>query len=64
MTEPSNARRMERLQQIRRDMENLHATALAERDGKTFTTDETLRLIQADASIDEVDATRSMERQS
>ncbi|WP_431738511.1 hypothetical protein [Microbacterium sp.] len=64
MADPTNTRRMERLQQIRRDMETLHATALAERHGKTFTTGETLRLIQADASIDEIDATRSMERPS
>ncbi|WP_153244314.1 hypothetical protein [Microbacterium sp. CBA3102] len=34
--------RLARLQEVRAGMEALHADALTERDGKTFTTEETV----------------------
>lgn len=37
--------RLKRLQEVRKGMESLHADALAERGGKVFTTEETLKLI-------------------
>jgi len=45
VTQPDDSGRLERLQQIRSGMEALHADALAERDGKTFTTEETVALV-------------------
>lgn len=37
--------RKKRLDEIRNGMEDLHASALAERGGKVYTTEETLKLI-------------------
>lgn len=53
MTDPEDMARLTRLQDVRASMESLHAEALAERDGRTSTTDETLALIrQHDLIID------------
>lgn len=45
MTDPGDQARLKRLQDVRITMELLHVEALAERDGRTFTTEETLALI-------------------
>ncbi|WP_372983788.1 hypothetical protein [Microbacterium sp.] len=53
MTDPEDVARLARLQDARASMESLHAEALAERDGRTFTMVETLALIrQHDLIID------------
>lgn len=46
MTDPEDQARLARLQEIREGMEALDIEALAERGGKTFTTEETLELIR------------------
>ncbi|CAH0179337.1 antitoxin VbhA family protein [Microbacterium foliorum] len=46
MTEPEEQARLARLQEIREGMEELRIEALAERGGKTFTTEETLEFIR------------------
>lgn len=46
MTEPEGQARLARLQEIREGMEELRIEALAERGGKTFTTEETLEFIR------------------
>lgn len=46
MTDPEDQARLARLQEIREGMETLRIEALAERGGKTFTTEETLELIR------------------
>lgn len=46
VTDPGDQARLKRLQGVRLSMELLHAEALAERDGRTFTTEETLALIR------------------
>ncbi|MFJ2544006.1 hypothetical protein [Microbacterium sp. NPDC087589] len=46
MTDPEDQARLARLQEIRDGMETLRIEALAERGGKTFTTEETLELIR------------------
>ncbi|MFJ4017315.1 hypothetical protein [Microbacterium sp. NPDC090014] len=46
MTDPEDQARLARLQEIREGMEALRIEALAERGGKTFTTDETLEFIR------------------
>lgn len=46
MTNSEDQARLTRLQEIRDGMEGLHANALAEREGRTFTTEETLALIE------------------
>lgn len=45
MTEPEDQARLARLQRFREGMEALRIEALAERGGKTFTTEETLEFI-------------------
>lgn len=56
MTDPDDQARLARLQEIREGMEALRIEALAERGGKTFTTEETLEFIRrhddaADSSL-------------
>lgn len=46
MTDPQEQARLARLQEIREGMEALRIEALAERGGKTFTTEETLEFIR------------------
>ena len=46
MTDPEEQERLARLQEIREGMEALRIEALAERGGKTFTTEETLDFIR------------------
>lgn len=46
VTDPEDQARLARLQEIREGMETLRIEALAERGGKTFTTEETLELIR------------------
>jgi len=46
VTEPQDQARLARLQEIREGMEELRIEALAERGGKTFTTEETLEFIR------------------
>nr|WP_157797280.1 hypothetical protein [Microbacterium barkeri] len=46
VTDPSDQARLKRLQGVRLSMELLHAEALTERGGRTFTTEETLALIR------------------
>lgn len=46
MTDPREQARLARLQEIREGMEALRIEALAERGGKTFTTEETLEFIR------------------
>lgn len=46
MTDPEDQARLARLQEIREGMEALQIEALAERGGKTFTTEETLEFIR------------------
>ena len=46
MTSPEDQARLVRLQEIREGMEALRIEALAERGGKTFTTEETLKFIR------------------
>lgn len=46
MTDPQDQARLARLQEIREGMEALRIEALAERGGKTFTTEETLAFIR------------------
>ena len=46
MTDPEDPARLARLQEIREGMEELRIEALAERGGKTFTTEETLEFIR------------------
>lgn len=46
MTDPEEQARLARLQEIREGMDALRIEALAERRGKTFTTEETLELIR------------------
>lgn len=47
MTDPDDQARLACLQEIREGMETLRIEALAERGGKTFTTEETLEFIRA-----------------
>lgn len=46
MTDPADQARLARLQEIREGMEALRIEALAERGGRTFTTEETLEFIR------------------
>ncbi|WP_144792807.1 antitoxin VbhA family protein [Microbacterium paludicola] len=46
MTDSEEHARLARLQEIREGMEALRIEALAEREGKTFTTEETLEFIR------------------
>ncbi|MDX2399469.1 MULTISPECIES: hypothetical protein [Microbacterium] len=46
MTDTEEQARLARLQEIREGMESLRIEALAERGGKTFTTEETLEFIR------------------
>lgn len=45
MTDLDDATRRARLRDVRAGLEELHAVALAERDGRVFTTEETLNQI-------------------
>lgn len=58
VTEPGDQARLRRLQDVRLSMASLHAEALAERDGRTFTTEETLALIRRRDLI--IDSTPSL----
>ncbi|CAH0148414.1 hypothetical protein SRABI98_00724 [Microbacterium sp. Bi98] len=60
MTEPEEQARLARLQEIREGMEELRIKALAERGGKTFTTEETLEFIRRHDLVDDTIASSSL----
>jgi hypothetical protein len=63
VTDPEDPARLARLQEIRAGIEALQIEALAERGGKTFTTEETLELIRRNHLAADTMARRSPEGQ-
>lgn len=61
MTDPEEQARLARLQEIRAGMEALRIEALAERGGKTFTTEETLEFIRRHDLVDDTVASWALE---
>lgn len=62
VTASEDQARLERLQEVREGMEALHTVALAERGGRTFTTEETLEFLRRVDLAAETVASRALER--
>lgn len=61
MTNLDDQARLARLQEIREGMEELRIEALAERGGRTFTTEETLEFIRRHDLVDDTVASWALE---